>query len=83
MGKNLVHNLQCSPQASEVIVLKKQLLNWVNLKVYLYTNNVNNLLTPRDKAYMIQSFLTFEPMDRNFKLKCNHSLESCSIFPSL
>ena len=32
-------------------------------------------LTPRMKPSVIQSFLTFDFMDRN--LKCDHSLESC------
>ena len=33
-----------------------------------------NPLTPRVKPWVIQSFLTFDSMDR----KCDHSLESCS-----
>ena len=32
-------------------------------------------LTPRMKPWVIQSFLTFDSMDRT--LKCDHSLESC------
>ena len=34
-----------------------------------------NPLTPRVKPWVIQSFLTFDSMDRT--LKCDHSLESC------
>ena len=34
-----------------------------------------NPLTPRVKPWMIQSFLSFDSMDRT--LKCDHSLESC------
>ena len=34
-----------------------------------------NPLTPRVKPWVIQSFLTFDSMDRT--LKCHHSLESC------
>ena len=34
-----------------------------------------NPLTPRVKPWVIQSFITFDYMDRS--LKCDHSLESC------
>ena len=34
-----------------------------------------NPLTPRVKPWVIQSFLTFDSVDRT--LKCDHSLESC------
>ena len=34
-----------------------------------------NPSTPRGKPWVIQSFLTFDPMDRT--VKCDHSLESC------
>ena len=34
-----------------------------------------NPLTPRVKPWVIQSFLTFDSMDRT--LKCDHSFESC------
>ena len=34
-----------------------------------------NPLTPGVKSWVIQSFLTFDSMDRT--LKCDHSLESC------
>ena len=51
-----------------------------------------NPLTPRVKPWVIQSFLTFDSMDRI--IKCDHSLENClavlycgavcsSILPSL
>ena len=39
------------------------------------SNNNLNILTPRVKPWVIQSFLTFDSMDRT--LKCDHSLESC------
>ena len=35
----------------------------------------NNPLTSRVKPWVIQSFLTFDSMDRT--LKCDHSLKSC------
>ena len=39
------------------------------------TSQFFNPLTPRVKPWVIQSFLTFDSMDRT--LKCDHSLESC------
>ena len=36
-----------------------------------------NPLTPRVKPWVMQSFLTFDSMDRT--LKCDHSLESCGM----
>ena len=35
-------------------------------------------LTPRVKPWVVQSFLTFDSMDRT--LKCDHSLEGCCLF---
>ena len=36
-----------------------------------------NPLTPRVKTWVIQSFLTFDSMDRT--LTCDHSMESCTL----
>ena len=49
---------------------KKGLSNTLPLSVFsLYS------LTPRVKPWVIQSFVTFDSVDRT--LKCDHSLESC------
>ena len=40
-----------------------------------FVDDVFNPLIPRVKPWVIQSFVTFDSMDRN--LKCDHSLDSC------
>ena len=67
-------------------------IHWKAVEQYFTVVLFVNPLTPRVKPWVIQSFLTFDSMDRT--LKCDHSLESCSavlycgavcfsIFPSL
>ena len=40
-----------------------------------FTVELFNPFTPRVKSWVIQSFLTYDSMNRT--LKCNHSLENC------
>ena len=50
-------------------------IHWKAVEQYFTVVLFVNPLTPRMKPWMIQSFLTFDSMDRT--LKCDHSLESC------
>ena len=49
---------------------------WKAVEQYFTVVLFVNPLTPRVKPWAIQSFLTFDSMDRT--LKYDHSLESCS-----
>ena len=51
------------------------LVVFVVLSAPFYCIFLRNPLTPRVKLWLMQSFLTFDSMDRT--LKCDHSLESC------
>ena len=48
---------------------------WKAVEQYFTVVLFVNPLTPRVKPWVIQSFLTFDSMDRT--LKCDHLLESC------
>ena len=50
-------------------------IHWKAVEQYFTVVLFVNLLTPRVKPWMIQSFLTFDSMDRI--PKCDHLLESC------
>ena len=50
-------------------------IHWKAVEQYFTVLLFVNPLTPRVKPWVIQSFLTFDYMDRT--LKCDHSLESC------
>ena len=50
-------------------------IHWKAVEHYFTVVLFVNTLTPRVKPWVIQSFLTFDSMDRT--LKCDHSLESC------
>ena len=50
-------------------------IHWKAVEQYFTVVLFVNPLTPRVKPWVIQSFLTFDSMDRT--LKCDHSLESC------
>ena len=56
------------------LMVRKQTSIWLKNKTK-ESHKLFNHLTPRVKLYMIQSFHTFDSMDRT--LKCDHSLESC------
>ena len=49
-------------------------INWKAVEQYFTLVLFVNPLTPRVKPWVIQSFLTFDSMDRT--LKCDHSMES-------
>ena len=51
-------------------------IHWKAVEQYFTVVLFVNPLTPRVKPWVIQSFLTFDSMDRT--LKCDHSLKSCS-----
>ena len=50
-------------------------IHWKAVEQYFTVVLFVNPLTPRVKPWVIQSFLTFDSMDRT--VKCDHSLESC------
>ena len=50
-------------------------IHWKAVEQYFTVVLFVNPLTPRVKPWVIQSFLTFDSMDKT--LKCDHSLESC------
>ena len=50
-------------------------IHWKAVEQYFTIVLFVNSLTPRVKPWVMQSFLTFDSMDRT--LKCDHSLESC------
>ena len=50
-------------------------IHWKAVEQYFTVVLFVKPLTPRVKPWVIQSLLTFDPMDRT--LKCDHSLESC------
>ena len=50
-------------------------IHWKAVEQYFTVVLFGNPLTARVKPWLIQSFLTFDSMDRT--LKCDHSLESC------
>ena len=50
-------------------------IHWKAVEQYFAVVLFVNPLTPRVKAWVIQSFLTFDSTDRH--IKCDHLLESC------
>ena len=52
-------------------------IHWKAVEQYFTVVLFVDPLTPRVKAWVIQSFLTFDSMYRT--LKCDHSLESCLV----
>ena len=50
-------------------------IHWKAVEQYFTVVLFVNPLTPRVKPCVIQTFLSFDSMDRT--LKCDHSLESC------
>ena len=52
-------------------------INWKAVEQYFTVVLFVNPLTPRVKPWVIQSFLTFDSMDRT--LKCDHSLLSSTL----
>ena len=50
-------------------------IHWKAVEQYFTVVLFVNPLTPIVKPWVIQSFLTFDSMDKT--LKCDHSLESC------
>ena len=50
-------------------------IHWKAVEQYFTVVLFVNPLTPRVKHWVIQSFVTFDSMDRT--LKCDHSFESC------
>ena len=50
------------------------IIHWKAVEQYFTVVLFVNRLTPRQKPWVTQSFLTFDSMDRT--LKCDHSLES-------
>ena len=50
-------------------------IHWETVEQYFTVVLFVNPLTSRVKPWAIQSFLTFDSMNRT--LKCDHSLESC------
>ena len=50
-------------------------IRWKAVEQYFSVVLFVNPLTPRVNPWVIQSFLTFDSMDKT--LKCDHSLESC------
>ena len=59
------------------MVLEGSTLSVLALSLLTVQHKQNDLnpLTPRVKPWVIESFLSFDYMDRT--LKCDHSLESC------
>ena len=49
--------------------------HWKDVEQYFTVVLFVNPLTPRVNPWVIQSFLSFDSMDRT--LNCDHSLESC------
>ena len=62
-------------QIDTVITTCKVLCTYYTHPKTVRGHHLFNPLTSRVKPWVIQSFLTFDSMDRT--LKCDHSLESC------
>ena len=52
-------------------------IHWKAVEQYFTVVLFVNPLTPSMKPCVIQSFLTFDPIDRT--LKCDRTLESCGV----
>ena len=59
----------------ELLYARLTLIQWMSGSLCVILIGIVNSLTPRVKPWVIQSYLTFDSIDRT--LKCDQLLESC------